>query len=174
MDELVQFLKDRYDEEAAAARAAIDVVGPILGAGRWRYTKSNGDEGGRYWSVTTTAPDSTVPMPTVELVGSGMSGGGVHEEAVAVHIVRHDPARVLREVEAKRQIVATYLPPDANPHPGLPCINYEGQRPIHYDDAEPCWRHQKANERLVRHDYVLRLLALPYADHPDYREEWAP
>ena len=22
--------------------------------------------------------------------------------------------------------------------------------------------------------YVLRLLALPYADHPDYREEWRP
>lgn len=24
------------------------------------------------------------------------------------------------------------------------------------------------------HDDVLRLLALPYADHPDYREAWRP
>ncbi|MDR7253693.1 hypothetical protein J2X46_002683 [Nocardioides sp. BE266] len=24
------------------------------------------------------------------------------------------------------------------------------------------------------HDPIIRLLALPYADHPDYREEWRP
>ena len=26
----------------------------------------------------------------------------------------------------------------------------------------------------VQTDAVVRLLALPYADHPDYREQWRP
>jgi hypothetical protein len=55
---------------------------------------------------------------------------------VATHIARHDPARVLAEVEAKRQI--------------LDHLAYEWSSPI------------------------LRYLALPYAGHPAYREEWKP
>lgn len=163
MVELVEFLKDRYDEEAAVARAAIDVVGPILGAGRWRYTKSNADEGGRYWSITTTAPDSTVPMPTVELVGSGMSGGGVHEEAVAEHIVRHDPVRVLREVEAKRRLLDEHKPDRPKGRPNmerhcLTCTTAQG------------WDETASEANCL----TLRLLALPYADRPGYREDWRP
>jgi len=58
----------------------------------------------------------------------------------ATHTARHDPARVLAEVEAKRLLVAEILPmvPD-----------YDG-------------------------DYVRKVLALPYADHPDYDETWRP
>ncbi|MFI0233131.1 DUF6221 family protein [Streptomyces sp. NPDC017086] len=150
MDELVQFLRARLDEDEALAREAPP--------GPWHIGNA----------VDPTQPCHVHTFPGARMVADGLNW------LVAAHVVRHDPARVLREVEAKRKIVDTYLPPDADPHPGLPCINYEGQRPIHYDDVEPCWRHQKANERLVRHDYVLRLLALPYADHPDYRAEWRP
>ena len=45
----------------------------------------------------------------------------------------YDPARVLREVEVKREIVKLH---------GI----------VH----------------------TLRLLAMPYADHPDYQQEWEP
>lgn len=55
------------------------------------------------------------------------------------------PGRVLAECEAKRRIVA-----EAN--------RFEG-------DDDP------GAHVLVG---VLELLALPYADHPDYREEWRP
>jgi pyrimidine deaminase RibD-like protein len=67
---------------------------------------------------------------------------GWHAERAEAHIARHDPARVLADVAAKRAIVALH-----------PC-----------DDCgmgnDPC--------------STLRLLAQPYAEHPDYDEEWRP
>lgn len=65
------------------------------------------------------------------------------------HYLRHDPARVLREVTAKRRIVEA-----------------EQDRVL---DEGPLPEHMRGS---VETD-VLALLALPYADHPDYREEWA-
>ena len=70
-------------------------------------------------------------------------------DEVAPHIVRHDPARVLAECEAKRRIVEQVD---------------EGRR---YDID--CGEGHGSN-----FDHIERLLALPYADHPDYREEWKP
>jgi hypothetical protein len=62
----------------------------------------------------------------------------------SAHIARWDPVRVLAECDAKRRII-------------------ELQRSDLRDDPED-WEA----------DEVLRLLALPYADHPDYRAEWRP
>lgn len=58
-----------------------------------------------------------------------------------------DPARVLAECEARRRIVEAFERAEAN---GV--------------DSEMGYG-------LV---VALELLALPYADHPDYREEWKP
>jgi len=78
---------------------------------------------------------------------------------------RHDPARVLREVEAGRKILAdlpayskqrrdlrdhVYLPENASYHSG----HADGT-----DDAAY---------------YVLRRLAAVWSDHPDYDEAWRP
>lgn len=60
----------------------------------------------------------------------------------AEHIARHDPARVLREIEAKRRILGR-----VNSHATI-----MGWDEIHGD--------------------LLRSLALPYADRPGFREEW--
>lgn len=66
------------------------------------------------------------------------------------YIIDYDPARVLAECEAKRRIVSQfddvdyYLPGDVE---------------AGYESA---------------HAVTLRLLALPYADHPDYRDEFRP
>jgi hypothetical protein len=73
---------------------------------------------------------------------------GMFEETAA-HVVRHDPARVLAECDAKRRIV------------------------------ELCQRleHKRMNDNLWNIDEdeeILAALALPYANHPDYREEWKP
>jgi len=84
------------------------------------------------------------------------------------------PARVLAEVDAKRRMVDAYLPPGADPHPGQECVNHEGQDPAEHTRDKACSRHLAASERLLHSDYVLRLLALPYADHPDYRDDWRP
>lgn len=90
-------------------------------------------------------------------------------------------ARELRDVEAKRRIVAAYLPPGSDPHPGLPCTDDLEDDPdgelyaaaLPWPDG-PCVRHLEASKRLLHHDYVLRLLASVYSDHPDYRNEWRP
>ena len=59
-----------------------------------------------------------------------------------------DPAFVLAECEAKRQIVKEHLEAGETW-----CPSCDGQ-------TQPC--------------KTLRLLALPYADHPDYRQDWKP
>lgn len=74
----------------------------------------------------------------------------------AVHAARWSPARVLRDVEAKRQLLDRHQPgrygecvtcdPDS-----CGCMG---------GGSYPC--------------DTARLLALPYAEHPDYREEWKP
>ena len=64
------------------------------------------------------------------------------------HIARWDPARVLAEVDAKRRMVDRL-----------------------WDDSEGILRPGIASGTARP---VLELLALPYADHPDYREGWRP
>lgn len=71
--------------------------------------------------------------------------GGTTYLAVAKHIAEHDPARVLAEVDAKRRILDLY-------------------EQAEYGDFA----------RLTALDDVIRLLALPYAERPGYRPEWAP
>jgi hypothetical protein len=68
------------------------------------------------------------------------------------HIARHDPARVLAEVAAKRRIVGMLSS----------IVPAKETNPIKSEDA------------VALADWTLRLLALPYADHNDYRQEWGP
>ncbi|MEU5987478.1 DUF6221 family protein [Spirillospora sp. NPDC047418] len=75
-------------------------------------------------------------------------------DAYAEHIARHDPARTLAEVAARRRIVDDY---EKNAW-----ILAQGHRTPELEAA------QAAREP------VLRILALPYAAHPAYRPEWRP
>lgn len=77
---------------------------------------------------------------------SSADGAARSEQDVeaTAHYARHDPARVLAECEAKRRIV---------------------ERCSAVDYAMPSTR--------LAHG-ILAELALPYADHPDWREEWRP
>lgn len=60
------------------------------------------------------------------------------------HIARHDPGRVLRDVEAKRRMVA---------------------------ECEATIR-QGVSVGLA--ETMLAMLAEPYADHPNYQPDWRP
>jgi hypothetical protein len=154
--DLVQWLTAALDDDERIARAAASLSGAMVrGSDRWRVSGSHTDDGGTYWSVTTTSPDLD-RVPVVEMVGSGMSGGGAHTEEVAVHIVEHDPARVLREIDAKREIVRQHVPVGD----GTVCLSYCHTRTPGEAQAWPC--------------LTLRLLALPYSDRPGYRDEWKP
>ena len=95
--------------------------------------------------------------------------------ACAIHAARHDPARIQREIEAKRAILALHHP--TRPHPELgftypaaanfcgydgPGDNWQAeQEPDHFPDALwPCW--------------TIRYIAAIDRDHPDYDPSWAP
>ena len=129
MDDLVQFLQARLDEDAAVAAS------------------------GESW----TAFEET-------LFEESLSGGTRRvdvdhsiERVVActrswraLHIARHDPARVLREIDAKRRLLYQFE------HRG------NSVRAAVVPSSGGVW------------DDMLRLLALPYADDDDYRPEWRP
>ncbi len=72
---------------------------------------------------------------------------------LATHHARWQPARVLAECEAKRRIVEYASAHEAD---------------------EPLMTRGRAHPGLTPFRYTLRLLALPYADHADYRQEWRP
>jgi hypothetical protein len=63
------------------------------------------------------------------------------------------PSRALAEIEAKRRIIEQFT-----------MIHL----PTEWTDAGP------AVGAYVKMQWVLKYLALPYADHPEYREEWKP
>jgi hypothetical protein len=60
------------------------------------------------------------------------------------HIAHHDPAYVLADIEAKRQIVQNH------------------------DRHVPCQPGYGASR------HAVRCLAMVYSDHPDYQQEWRP
>ncbi|MGY1549607.1 DUF6221 family protein [Streptomyces sp. MN6] len=161
MDDLVQWLGAQLDEDERIAHAA---------GGRseqeWRADLSGKDPGGMSsWPVA------------VRYTTDGRLRGAVanlpvtneRSEDRMVHIAAHDPARVLREIDAKRQLLADLL---AEPHvevddPFYSCAVVARADVKRYGGPCDCGR----DDRQLRR---LHILLLPYADRPGYREEWRP
>jgi hypothetical protein len=148
---LVEFLLARLDEDARKARAAEtgrrwEALTRADSGPQVRVGDGDMDDPGPEWRREVVHPmwhcdDELDGCPDV-------ARGWIAE---AEHIARHDPARVLAEVAAKR-LILEYAPPKAH---GT------------FDDG---WR----RGQMAFHAHTLRLLALPYAGHPDYQEEWKP
>ncbi|MER7541879.1 DUF6221 family protein [Spirillospora sp. NPDC127506] len=104
---------------------------------------------------SSSAPWKATPSGTIN-IDSDAAGfvAKAENDAYAEHIARHHPARTLAEVAARRQIVDDYEK--------TAWILEQGHRTPELEAAQA-----------VR-ESVLRLLALPYATHPAYREEWRP
>jgi hypothetical protein len=81
---------------------------------------------------------------------------GAGGPAAAAYWRHFDPARVLAEVDAKRRILEQHHR-SGQTCPRCSLGTEDGQVVF---ERDPCG--------------TLRLLALPYAGHPDYRAEWAP
>jgi uncharacterized protein DUF6221 len=75
-------------------------------------------------------------------------GAGGFDACVDDHVARHDPARVLREVAAKRAVLAAYDEAVNGVEADLGVAN--------------------ALEGIIRH------VGVAWNDHPDYRDEWKP
>ena len=143
---LVEFLRARLDEDEEAARAAA-AANPGAAATHWvaeqvDHRSSTGLRG-KGWAV--------VPE-RVKGVVIAISPSEIRPLCVT-HIARHDPARVLAEAEAKRRLLHSHY-------------DYTGVCPRCFD-----WQN-RPTEREPFPCEVVRLLALPYAAHPDYRDQW--
>jgi len=149
-DDPIAFVKARLDEDEAAAEAA----GGSTPQGVWAQVDPERRPG-------RIDCDSGYVVTYDE---------GSPDEGQAPHIARHDPARMLREVEAKRAIVALHKP-DGNPADewygsSVSCTECGGYTLIAgygargYSSPWPC--------------PTLRHLAAVWVGHPDYRPEWKP
>ncbi|WP_141746624.1 DUF6221 family protein [Streptomyces sp. LUP30] len=106
-------------------------------------------------AVDPTQPCSVHTFPGVRLVADGLNW------LVAEHIARQNPSRVLADVAAKRAIVDEH--PDVNDGDCGICVTGRWGYPTHGGSSpqrHPC--------------RTLRLLAAPFAAHPDYDERWKP
>jgi len=138
---LAAFLLARLaEDEAAAAAAAGEVGDPDWCAGGADY-------------------EGIVVLSGAVEVANGQT------TPTTTHIARHDPARVLAEVAAKRAIVGLHEMVDHGlTYPGAPaacdrCQTVDGSTPTRIRGVWPC--------------PTLRALASVYADHEDYHAEWA-
>lgn len=139
MDDLIAFVTARLDEDEAAAKGCSlenwKASGPM---------PSSGYIGPADWYLV-----GRVNAHEGKLLATGLD---IHdpEHRCLIHAARHDPARVLREVEAKRAIVGWHVPvKDCEPPQCIICLEYV-----------PC--------------RTLSALAAVYSGHPDYRQEWKP
>jgi hypothetical protein len=137
-DARLRFVNDRIDEDEQAARAAVWDEDLSL---HWT-THHRAQYDGRWVVIDQADEGVTEARPTA-----------ADDEAVAKHIARHDPARILAEVDAKRRILAIHR--RYVDEPGQACLGCAGGI-----EWEAC--------------PIVLLLALPYVDHPDFREEWRP
>lgn len=135
VDDLAAFLNARLDEDEAAARAA--------GGRSWRQPDPERTPG---W-----VEDDSDSIDRIVVYDEGAPTAGQ-----AAHIARHDPARVLREVEAGRIILARYADTLARME----------------DDDYPAGVARDQGREYE--DFVLPCLAAAWSDHPDYDQEWEP
>ncbi|MEU9640922.1 DUF6221 family protein [Streptomyces sp. NPDC048188] len=120
------------------------------------------------WGFSVVDGDPHVDLGTVHLDPvSGLN------ELEMRHIAEHDPARVLREVDARRRILDRF----ATAVEDRVALRARMREVTDTDPDEFGRLHREesglieAAEHLVP---VVRLLALPYADRPGYRDEWRP
>lgn len=149
VDDLTAWLGEQLDVDAEAARSA-DVkqgdptwwVSPALASGDLYTVRSDRDN---------------APIARIERLYDDDGHTVVLDgRAVAEFIAAHDPARVLREIDAKREAVAK-------------CAEWLSYGPV--GDTE----YDRAGDGAYADaaETMLRLLALPYANRPGYAEALA-
>jgi hypothetical protein len=160
MTGIIEFVEACLNEdEAAAVRAARPEPWTMPQPSRsdW-YVQFWADPEDR--AAVIADPESSAYPVVASLVGDDedLAEGRVD------HIARWDPTRVLTEVAAKRKLIdfAFAYASEVDDERG------DGHT------AEQIRAGECADHGGQAYIDVLRLLALPYADHPDYDENWRP
>lgn len=156
MDDLVQWLGEQLDQEEQQAFAAGNTLGGRLML-TWRAAGSGVEVDGMRRPVNE-------PLVVTNRLMEDMPGYDV-ERARALHIASNDPDRVMGKIDAMWRLIARGGPfctsgcGDPGNEPMNPDANWATPLKHHSD----CAAYEAA-----------RVLALPYADRPGYREEWRP
>ena len=152
MLKLTEFLRARLNEDEAIARKACEYA-----EASWKLDKDG-------TTVLWWPPEPRVAemerQKGLPVVSDRWRGQAIESSShqIAPHIARHDPARVLAEVDANRKLVTAYESAVAA-----------------YGAAEVGTTVNDLMTGSVNSlRYSLQLLALPYAEHPDFKEEWRP
>ncbi|WP_367572189.1 DUF6221 family protein [Streptomyces globisporus] len=138
MTNLADFLRARYAERRAIAEAAASKAR----SGDWRYKA--GDDCVHVVEIFPESPPAQRELWSPLVTEAGSYVGDTLDDEIGWHIAANNPADVLADLDAKLAIVDAYLPPDADVHPGLPCINFKGQDPTDYSEYDSCSRHLEA------------------------------
>lgn len=161
---LDEFLMARIADDETLANDAASRLG--------RYGRPDDERWSVYDEDERCSHDTGIGLWVVHDKGGPASGrsevlGNIDSPFTARHIARWDPARVLAECAAKRRLVELHHPIEV----------YERWNPNGHcaECSDSGW--EAAIDGASPVDFpcpTMRLLALPYADHPDYREEWKP
>jgi hypothetical protein len=147
---IVAFVNARLDEREAAAKAAFP--------GPWRYNPD------KQWHLPDDYPSrrngeefvAAGPLDAATCIAATGPADHPQSMADATFIALNDPQFVLADVAAKRRIVDEFG--DAGEW-----------LPAKRDDDEPEYAYGRAR---TLHE-VIKLLAAPFASHPDYDPAWA-
>jgi len=141
--DIVEFLTARLDDDEAVAKAA--GVGP---RDKWRTIE---------WYDGQFENGLTVSVDVHGVAGAPVTSRGNLLRADGEHIARHDPARVLAEVAAKRRIMERHFADQDGSCVGCGFNSVE-ERSV--EDINACPE--------------LRDMASVYDSHPDHKQEWKP
>lgn len=141
MNELIEFLTARLAEDEAIARAVDDNSPPWTGEWIVRDARALGTRNG--WCLAYPHDGREFAPGLIE------------------HIARHDPARALREVEAKRAVIELHGRAESHPHGCVVCslANESCGCVGTWAEGWPC--------------ETIKRMAGVWHDHPDWRAEWA-
>lgn len=149
---IVEFLRERLDEDEEAAKA---VSAPyrlyVYDDGQVREPEIEHRADSEHYGTYRRDADGDDVLPNRH------SG----------YALLYDPARVLREVEAKRAILVDHSNPHAFAAAEDPSVSL-GAQISRQALGEWCEHHEAFTCT------TLRDLAAVYQDHPDWREEWRP
>ncbi len=151
VEDLVQWLPAQLDQEEQTARNAME-----HGNGEWTFVDTQGgdhkvvDSGG----YTITGHYDVDAQPWF----------------AEPHIAEWDPARVLREIDAKRQLLDDYEVTARIRDEAAARIKAAGDHP----DPKDLDTWDRAQREAAILEGPVKLAASPLSDRPGFREEWRP
>lgn len=166
MDDLVQFLRARLDEDEQAARKAAALCGCHPAAPSWTFRDGDEKTDGRILVVDE-------PHPTYKRRLARRWNTSYDGLFAAEHIVRHDPARVLAEVDAKRRRLARHIPERRR----LALNDEDGTTSFAFLICTSCMPNRSVEIGQAVVEWPCPDLlddAAVYADHPEHRDAWRP